>query len=70
MKLNGFNYFRQKPREFIRDYKRAHDVLINKAYPLLRLKSLLTVSNIVLRMIKDSKGFHPASTDDIEFNGE
>lgn len=70
MKLHGYNYFLNKPKEFVTDYKKAHDVLKNKSYPLLGLKSLLTISDIMTRMIKEKKSFHSASTDDIEFNGE
>jgi predicted ATP-grasp superfamily ATP-dependent carboligase len=69
MTLYGTHYFFSNPQEFIRDYKKAHDVLTNKAFPWIRLKSMITTANIVLRMIKEQKSFHEASTDDIEFNG-
>ncbi len=70
MKLQGFNYFLKNPKAFIKDYKLAHDVLKNKAYPWLGLKSFMTIANIFFRMIKEKKNFHSASTDDIEYNGE
>ena len=69
MKLKGLHYFIKNPKNFTQDYLKAHDVLKNKAYPWLGLKSFITISNISLRMIKEQKSFHRASTDDIEFNG-
>lgn len=70
MKLHGSKYLRKDPKRFIADYQKAHDILKDKAYPWLGLKSMITLSNILLRMIKEKKNFHSASTDDIEFNGE
>ena len=70
MKLQARNHLLKNPKKFISDYKRAHDVLKNKDYPWLGLKSCLTLTNILHRMIKEKKNFHRASTDDIEFNGE
>ena len=70
MIIHGFKYLMQNPRQFVSDYKRAHDVLKDPAYPWLGLKSLMTTANIVLRMVKERKSFHEASTDDIEFNGK
>lgn len=70
MKLRGLGYFWKSPRKFVIDYNKAHDVLKNKAYPWLGFKSLMTITNIACRMIKQKKTFHQASTDDIEFNGE
>lgn len=70
MKLHGLKYLRENPKRFIADYQKAHDVLKDRAYPWLGLKSLITLTNILLRMVKEKKNFHSASTDDIEFNGE
>lgn len=69
MKMHGLNYLLKDPKTFIADYKKAYDILKDKAYPWLGLKSLMTLANIVWRMIKEKKNFHRASTDDIEFNG-
>lgn len=67
MTLYGRANFWSNPKMFIKDYKKAQDVL--KSFPWLAAKSLLTMANIGLRMIKERKNFHEASTDDIEFNG-
>lgn len=69
MKLHGFRAFKNNPQQVINDYRRAHDLLKNKSYPWLGLKSIATLGNIALRMLKERKNFHQASTDDIEFNG-
>lgn len=70
MWLHGFSHFRKNRKQFIADYRKAHDVLKEDAYPWLKLKSLITLADITLCMIKEKKSFHQASTDDIEFNGE
>lgn len=70
MKLHGFKYLCDNPKQFLTDYQQAHDILRNKAYPWLGAKSMITLSNILFRMIKERKNFHGASTDDIEFNGD
>lgn len=69
MILHGLKYMRKNPRQFIKDYQLAHDILKNKAYPWLGLKSVLTMLNVICRAIKVKKGFYPASTYDIDFNG-
>lgn len=69
MTMYGFKHLRKKPQAIISDYRRAHNVLKNKDYPWLAIKSMATLSNIVFRMLKERKNFHQASTDDIEFNG-
>lgn len=70
MILHGLKYLRKNPKQFIVDYQNAHDVLKDRAYPWLSLKSMMTLSNILVRMVKEKKNFHNASTDDIEFNGK
>ncbi|KTD73328.1 ATP-grasp domain-containing protein [Legionella tucsonensis] len=69
MMLHCLKYIPKKPRQFIKDYQRAHDVLRHKAYPWLRLKSILMMLNVLCRAIRVKKGFYPASTYDIDFNG-
>ncbi|HHT0591843.1 TPA: ATP-grasp domain-containing protein [Legionella anisa] len=69
MMLHCFKYIPKNPRQFIKDYQRAHDVLKHKAYPWLRLKSTLMMLNVLCRAIRVKKGFYPASTYDIDFNG-
>lgn len=70
MKIHGLNHLWANPKQFIHDYQKAHDVLKDRAYPWIGVKSLITMANILARMIKERKNFHQASTDDIEFNGE
>ncbi|MCE0723713.1 MULTISPECIES: ATP-grasp domain-containing protein [Legionella] len=69
MMLHCLKYISKNPRQFIKDYLRAHDVLKHKAYPWLRLKSTLMMLNVLCRAIRVKKGFYPASTYDIDFNG-
>lgn len=69
MVLHAVHAFRKNPRQVVADYRRAHDVLKHQAYPGLRIKTMATLGNIVVRMLKEKKNFHKASTDDIEFNG-
>lgn len=69
MFMYGSKYFLKNPKDFIQDYRRAHDVLKNKAFSFIGLKSLITLANITAIMIRDGKTFHQASTSDIEFNG-
>ncbi|QEY50877.1 ATP-grasp domain-containing protein [Legionella longbeachae] len=69
MMMHGLPYLRKNPKRFIADYRAAKDILNDPAYPWLELKSMLTLFNIVFRMVKERKSFHGASTDDIEFNG-
>lgn len=70
MKIHGCGYFYAQPKQVINDYRIAHDVLKNDAYPWIGLKSIMTIMNILLRMIIEKKSFHSASTDDIEYNGK
>lgn len=69
MMLHSLKYFLKNPLRFVKDYRRAHDVLKNKAYPWFRLKSTLIMLNVLCRVIRVRKGFYPASTYDIDFNG-
>lgn len=70
MKVHALPYLLKNPKTFISDYQRAKNVLSNKAYPWMGIKSWITIVNIFLRMIRGRKNFHQASTDDIEYNGE
>jgi predicted ATP-grasp superfamily ATP-dependent carboligase len=67
MFMYGYKYFCVDPQQFIKDYRRAYNVL--NAFPLIGLKSLITLANLLGRMLRDGKTFHQASTADIEFNG-
>lgn len=69
MMLHCLKYIQKNPCQFIKDYQRAHDVLKHKAYPWLRLKSTLMMLNVLCRAARVKKGFYPASTYDIDFNG-
>ncbi|WP_454782360.1 ATP-grasp domain-containing protein [Legionella sp. WA2022007384] len=69
MTLHCLKYLLRNPRQFIKDYQRAHDILKHKAYPWLKLKSTLMMLNVLCRVIRTKKGFYPASTYDIDFNG-
>ncbi|KTD41354.1 ATP-grasp domain-containing protein [Legionella parisiensis] len=69
MMLHCLKYIPKNPRQFIKDYQRAHDVLKHKAYPWFRLKSTLMMLNVLFRAVRVKKGFYPASTYDIDFNG-
>lgn len=69
MILHAFKYITH-PRQFIKDYHLAHDILNNTAYPWLRIKSILTMINVLCRSLKVRKSFYPASTYDIDFNGD
>ncbi|KTC79510.1 ATP-grasp domain-containing protein [Legionella cherrii] len=69
MMLHSLKYLLKNPVRFIKDYRRAHDVLKNKAYRWLRFKSTLMILNVFCRAIRVRKGFYPASTYDIDFNG-
>ncbi|KTD53719.1 hypothetical protein Lsan_4129 [Legionella santicrucis] len=69
MILHGLKYFVKNPRQFLQDYRGAHDILKNKAYPWIRLKTTLMILNVLCRVIQVKKGFYPASTYDIDFNG-
>ncbi|WP_115711576.1 ATP-grasp domain-containing protein [Legionella sainthelensi] len=69
MILHGMKYFARNPRQFVKDYRQAHDILKNQAYPWIRLKSTLMMLNVLCRVIQVKKGFYPASTYDIDFNG-
>ena len=70
MKIHGLSHLCANPRLYISDYRKAQDVMKDKAYPWIGIKSLVTIANILARMIIEKKNFHRASTDDIEFNGE
>ncbi|WP_131794564.1 ATP-grasp domain-containing protein [Fluoribacter gormanii] len=69
MMLHCLKYILKNPLQYIKDYRRAHDVLKHKAYPLFKLKSMLMMLNVLCRVIRVRKGFYPASTYDIDFNG-
>ncbi|QMT60257.1 ATP-grasp domain-containing protein [Legionella sp. PC997] len=69
MMLHCLKYILKNPHQFIKDYRRAHDVLKHKAYPWFKLKSMLMMLNVLCRAIRAKKGFYPASTYDIDFNG-
>ncbi|KTC90264.1 ATP-grasp domain-containing protein [Fluoribacter dumoffii] len=69
MLIYSLKYLLKKPGRFVKDYRRAHDVLKNKAYPWLRFKSTLTMLNVLCRAIRVKKGIYLASTYDIDFNG-
>ena len=69
MMLYSLKYLLKNPVRFIKDYRRAHDVLKNKGYRWLRFKSTLMLLNVFCRAIRVKKGFYPASTYDIDFNG-
>lgn len=70
MKVHGLPHLWANSKEFIKDYRKAQDVMRDNAYPWIGVKSLITIANILARMMIEKKNFHRASTDDIEFNGE
>lgn len=69
MMIHSLKYLSKDPKAFFNDYQKAHDILKNESYPWLKLKSTLTMMNVIFRAIKVRKNVYPASTYDIDFNG-
>lgn len=63
-------FFSKQRKQFIKDYKRAQDVINSEHDGWMHIKSLLSIANIIYRAIRYQKNFKDAATDDIEWNGE